>query len=136
MSDISVQWTTRTMSPLAQKSPALPLTLPLWPEQSRIVGMLTMSVLALNILDAWCTIVWVRMGIAQEANPLLRPLLESSEWSFLAVKMSIVCAGLGFLWQHRDLPMVRVGLAICTAVYGSLAIYHLDIAATAFGWYR
>lgn len=117
------------MSGLAQNSPRLPATLPLWPANHRIAGILTFCILALNIVDVWATILWVRMGVAQEANPLLAPLLEHSEWSFVTVKMGIVCAGLGFLWQHRDIALVRVGLAICTAVYGSLAVYHLSIGA-------
>lgn len=119
------------MSGLAQQSPRLPATLPLWPAPTKIAAMLTGSVLALNILDVWATLIWVRMGIAQEANPLLAPLLEHSEWAFVTVKMGIVCAGLGFLWQHRDVALVRMGLAVCTAAYGTLALYHLGIGLAA-----
>lgn len=120
------------MSGLAQHSPRLPATLPLWPAHTKIAAILTGCVLALNIVDVWCTVLWVRMGIASEANPLLAPLLEHSDWSFITVKMGVVCAGLGFLWQHRDIALVRIGLAVCTAVYASLALYHLGIAATVF----
>lgn len=108
--------------------------MPLWPKHSKIAAILCSSVVLLNIFDLWCTILWVRMGVAQEANPLLAPLLEHSEWTFATAKMGVVCAGLGFLWQHRDIALVRIGLAICTAVYGSLAAYHLSIAATVSQW--
>lgn len=108
--------------------PLLPSTMPLWPSRDQIVRTFVLSLLALNVFDAVCTVFWVRLGIAEEANPLLRPLLEHSTMAFFVVKMSMVCAGLGFLWYHREVPLVKVGLAFATAVYGSLAVYHMDIA--------
>ena len=113
--------------------PALPSTIPLWPSRDKVVRSLVLCVLMLNLFDAICTLLWVRMGIAEEANPLLRPLLECSELTFFVVKMSIVCAGLGFLWQQREIPLVKFGLAVATAVYGSLAAYHLDIGMRTMG---
>lgn len=86
---------------------------------------------SLNILDAILTIIWVRNGIAGEANPFMASLMEESDLAFLGVKilMGTIVAAVILRWGDRKLA--RYGIAAALAVYISVMGIHLMIFLTA-----
>lgn len=77
-----------------------------------------MTAYALNLFDLLCTLYAQSMG-AEELNPLMQsvPVL---------VAYKVIIVG-GLLWWLSGRPerAARIGLQICTAVYGLLAVYHV-----------
>ncbi|HYC78234.1 MAG TPA: DUF5658 family protein [Planctomycetota bacterium] len=91
---------------------------------------LAASVLLLNILDAWLTVVYLGYGGA-EANPVARYLLERGVGWFLAAKCFAVSVCLLFLVQHKNFAHVKPALRMLLAFYGALLLYHVYLQADA-----
>ena len=83
---------------------------------------LIVVVMVCNLLDALCTLAWVRMGV-EEANPLMRTALEAGPVPFLAVKMGLVGLGLLLFWGHRDVPWVRKALVGLAGFYTAVVVF-------------
>jgi hypothetical protein len=100
------------------------------------MGLLRASFLlfALNLLDGLLTIIWVRAGIATEANALMAGLLDIGDAPFLAVK--ILMGGLTVaviaLWGNRK--VARYGLSVALGAYLGLMIIHGLTALSAIGY--
>jgi len=90
---------------------------------------------SLNLLDALLTLIWVRNGIATEANRLMASLLDISDLTFLGVKIAIgTFAALVFLrWGHTS-RLGRYGLSFALAVYISLMGIHVLTGLSAVGF--
>ncbi len=86
--------------------------------------VLLVSVFLLNVLDAAFTLTWVREGGA-ERNPLMDRLLQSSEATFLNVKL--FTAGVAFVWlmAHKNFRVARFGLWALLGIYTALLAYHV-----------
>lgn len=93
----------------------------------------TFLLFSLNLLDAVLTIIWVRNGIATEANHLMARLLDLGDLTFLSAKIAIgtVAALVLLRWGNRRLA--RYGLTVALAVYISLMGIHAMTGLTAFG---
>ena len=100
------------------------------------MGLLRASFLlfGLNLLDALLTLVWVRAGVATEANFLMANLLDIGDAPFLAVK--ILMGGLTVaviaLWGNRK--VARYGLSVALGAYLGLMIIHIATGLTAAGY--
>ena len=72
---------------------------------------------ALNLADLLCTLYALSLGCTE-----LNPLLQSVQ---VLVAYKVVVVG-GLLWWLSGMPerAARIGLRICTAVYGLLSVYH------------
>lgn len=94
----------------------------------------TFLLFSLNLLDAILTIIWVRNGVATEANDLMARLLDKGDFAFLAAKLAIgtVTAIVLLRWGNRKLA--RYGLTVAIAVYISLMGIHIVTGLTAFGY--
>jgi len=68
------------------------------------------SLLVLNLLDAVFTLVWARAGLAQEANALMRDLINNHAVLFVVTKTALVGLGSYLLWQRRDRPIAVIGI--------------------------
>lgn len=93
----------------------------------------TSLLFALNFADAGLTLLWTRLGLAEEGNHLMGYLLESGPGPFLLFKVSIgLFAALCFYrWGH--LPAARLGLRIALGVYLVIFAIHLAVGAMACG---
>lgn len=93
----------------------------------------TSLLFALNFADAGLTLLWTRLGLAEEGNHLMGYLLESGPGPFLLFKISIgLFAALCFYrWGH--LPAARLGLRIALGVYLVIFAIHLAVGAMACG---
>lgn len=83
--------------------------------------------LVLNIVDAICTVAWFQMGVAHEANLLLRDLVERDTALFFATKIALVSLGLWVLWHRRAHRLALIGIAVAATAYYVLLLYHLQI---------
>ncbi|MFN7134829.1 MAG: DUF5658 family protein, partial [Myxococcales bacterium] len=71
-------------------------------EQRGPVGFaLVLALSVLNSLDAGFTAMFVRLGVATEANPLMAVLITASPALFVGVKLAVVNAGALCLWALR-----------------------------------
>lgn len=59
--------------------------------------------LGIGLVDLIVTAVLHSQGRIQELNPLMKPLIEQSEWLFAFVKgMTLVVAAIGLVWYGRQ----------------------------------
>ncbi len=63
------------------------------PRQFRWLNGIVKTVLVLNLLDALFTLVWVRIGLAREANALMRDLVNEHAVLFVVTKLGLVSLG-------------------------------------------
>src|SRR5262245_43994245 len=88
----------------------------------------------LNLLDGLLTIVWVRAGVATEANQLMAHLLDIGNWPFLAVKIGMGAFAAIVLYIGGNRRLARYGLALVLAIYIGLMGLHIFTGLTAFGY--
>jgi len=95
-------------------------------EQFSWLGSLLQIVIALNLIDAVLTIIWVHSGRATEANPLLAELVNNTPLLFVLVKMSLVVSASYLLWRHRRRASAVIGIFMVFGGYYALLLYHLQ----------
>lgn len=99
-------------------------------DKSRWIGAVLGVTLILNLVDLIATLIFVKLGYAEEANPLMAGLLELGAPVFAAGKLAIVSAGVYVLWRYRDRVLARVGSVVVSVAYGLLTVYHASWAET------
>jgi uncharacterized membrane protein len=87
------------------------------------------ALLVLNLLDALFTLVWVRSGLAREANPLIDQLVNEHAVGFVLVKLGLVGLGSWVLWHRRDRPAAVIGIVAAFLTYYLILLYHLQYAS-------
>jgi hypothetical protein len=103
------------------------------PHQFDWLRWMLIALITLNIFDGVFTLIWVRSGMATEANVLVRQLVLEHAPLFLAVKVSLVCLGAFLLWRRRTHPLAAVGIVGSFLAYYLLLLHHLDFASWLFG---
>ncbi len=93
----------------------------------------TFLLFSLNLLDALLTIMWVRNGVAAEANNLMARLLDSGDFTFLSAKIAIGTLTALVLLRWGNRALARYGLSLALAIYISLMGIHVVTGLTAFG---
>jgi hypothetical protein len=99
------------------------------PEHFRWLQGIVKAVLVLNLLDALFTLVWVRSGLAREANPLIDRLVNENAVGFVLVKLGLVGLGSWLLWHRRQRPAAVIGIVAAFLVYYFVLLYHLHYAS-------
>ena len=56
-------------------------------------SLFLICIFLLSVLDATFTLIWIKAGLAVEANPILAPLVEHGDFSFVATKIFLTGAG-------------------------------------------
>ncbi|MEO8699823.1 MAG: DUF5658 family protein [Kofleriaceae bacterium] len=84
------------------------------------------AVIILNLLDAIFTIIYTRLGLAVESNPLMDKVLVSSPVLFMIAKLGLVSLGVLLLWRLRYHRAARFGLLGTSTAYIALLVYHLS----------
>ena len=80
----------------------------------------------LSILDAVFTMIWIKTGMAVEANPLLGSLLEHGDLPFILTKVFLTGCGCAFLgWSKSKSRFAKASILTLLALYCCLTIYHL-----------
>lgn len=91
------------------------------------------GLVALNVLDAAFTLLWVRAGVATEANLLIRKLVTEHTVLFVATKIALVSLGALLLWRCRRNPMAVVGVFGAFLAYYWVLLQHLEFASWLVG---
>jgi hypothetical protein len=99
------------------------------PQQFRWLDGIVKTVLVLNLLDAIFTLVWVRAGLAREANVLLRNLVNEHAVLFVVVKLSLVGLGSWILWRRRTHAAAVVAIFAVFLAYYVILLYHLQYSS-------
>ena len=113
--------------------PETPPAAPHWvgtPQHFEWLHGIVKCVLVLNLLDAIFTLIWVRAGLALEANLLIDKLVNEHALLFFAVKLGLVGMGSWLLWRWRSRPLAVVCIFVAFAAYYALLLYHVQYAAT------
>lgn len=84
------------------------------------------AVLVLNLVDAMFTLIYTRVGVATEANPLMAQALAASPLAFMAAKLALVSLGVALLWRLRARRAAVAGLIAAGTAYTGLLLYHLS----------
>jgi formate hydrogenlyase subunit 3/multisubunit Na+/H+ antiporter MnhD subunit len=100
------------------------------PEHFHWLHGIVKAVLVLNLLDAIFTLLWVRAGLAHEANLMIDKLVKEHALAFFAVKLGLVGMGSWLLWKRRENPTAVVAIFIAFLVYYLVLLYHIQYAAT------
>lgn len=85
----------------------------------------TILLFLLNLLDAVLTIVWVRNGIAGEANHLMAYLLDIGDAPFLGAKLAIGTLAAVVLLRFGNRPLAKYGVTAALVVYMGVMGIHL-----------
>lgn len=68
---------------------------------------------------------WVNLGIAEEMNPLMAPVLSYSPIAFIVVKTLLVSLGLFVCYRYYMYRLVNYGIFISFCAYLTVFIMHL-----------
>jgi hypothetical protein len=89
---------------------------------------------SLNLVDAIVTIIWVRSGLAPEANHLMATLLDLGVLPFLLVKLGIGAAACATLIYGSGFRAARIGVAVALVVYMGVMLTHVVTGFAALGF--
>ncbi len=88
--------------------------------------VVVMAIIALNLLDAWFTLLFLSHG-GKEMNPVVQMVLDLSvqPWPFLLLKTLGIGLACAFLILTKHFRSARIGLAIVLIGYTVLLGWHL-----------
>lgn len=100
------------------------------------MGPLSKSCLlvALNLIDAQLTLVWIRMNVATEGNALMARILQHGDAPFFVAKLAIGGVAAYILYRFAHLPLAKHGLTAVLGIYGMLMVIHAAAGCSALGW--
>lgn len=93
----------------------------------RWLGRSLQWTVVLNGADAAFTLLFVGLGLATEANPLMADLLERSPLAFVLVKIVLVSLSVGLLWRLREHRTASTAAAVAVLAYFAVIAQHLRI---------
>ena len=85
-------------------------------------------ILIMNLVDALATLWWIRLGIAEEDNPIMAFVLESNESAFILIKTALVVLSIFLLWRMRDFISARILIIPVFLIYSYVTMLHLSAA--------
>jgi hypothetical protein len=89
-------------------------------------SLLILGIFSLSAVDAFFTLMWIKSGLAVEANPLLKDLIEHGDFSFLATKIALTGLGCLFLASVKDRSrFAKIAIVSLFLVYVTLTMYHM-----------
>jgi cytochrome bd-type quinol oxidase subunit 2 len=94
----------------------------------RAVRWAASIVIVLNMLDAVWTLTFVRIGAANEGNPLMDQALEHGPLWFMLAKLTLVSLSVMLLWRLRHRRSATVGLFSAALTYLVICGYHVSQA--------
>lgn len=85
--------------------------------------------LVLNVLDGLFTLTYLELGLAHEANPLMREAYALSPLGFMVFKLLVVNAGVWVLAAHWSSRLARGALGAATFAYAVIVVWHVAFLA-------
>lgn len=83
------------------------------------------SILVLSLVDGILTTVWLALGLAKEANPIMDLAISHSYETFIILKMSLTIFGVYTLSLFTELKIVRLSVYFIYTVYFLVFSYHI-----------
>jgi Domain of unknown function (DUF5658) len=83
-----------------------------------------LGICALNLLDAFFTLVYLQRG-GSEANPIADAMLRKSPTFFVFWKTFVLGNALAILCLHKNFRRARAGIVVGAGIYVLLILYHL-----------
>ncbi len=83
------------------------------------------SLLVFNLLDGLFTLLFLQLGLAAEANPLMRLFYEVDPVAFMLSKIALVHAGFALLSWQRNHWVARASIHGGAVLYAGIVAYHL-----------
>src|SRR5688500_6749471 len=99
-----------------------------WGWEEPKVTASAVALLIFNLLDGLFTLVFLQLGVAEEANPLMRLAYACSPLVFMAVKLFVVSLGVLLLSACRPAPPAQWAMAGGAGLYATIVAYHLSFA--------
>lgn len=95
------------------------------------VFVIVVGIVALNLLDAWFTLLFLSHG-GQELNPVVQALLDSAwhPWPFIGMKTVGIGLACMFLAMARNFQAARLGLWAVFLGYTCLLGWHLYLLSS------
>ncbi len=92
--------------------------------------VLVIAIVALNLLDAWFTLLFLSHG-GRELNPVVQSVLDldSHPWPFLLFKTLGIGCACAFLTVTKNFRPARIGLWVVFVGYSVLLGWHLYLLA-------
>ena len=87
-----------------------------------------LAIVALNVLDAWFTILLLSYG-GQEMNPVVAMVLTWGIGPFIACKSIGIGVCLAFLTLTKNFPISRIGMGTVLLGYLALLFWHLYLVS-------
>ena len=88
--------------------------------------LVTTAILILSLLDGILTGLQLHQGLASEANPLMRAILDRGGiYPFLGVKAALTALPLSVIILHKNWALGRSAARLCLWSYIFVAIYHI-----------
>ncbi|MFK7742570.1 MAG: DUF5658 family protein [Planctomycetota bacterium] len=90
-----------------------------------VVLLVVLSIVALNLLDAFYTLLFLSHG-GQELNPIVQVVLDSTwhPWPFLLMKTVGIGIAAAFLMTAKFFRPARFGMGVVLVGYGTLLGWH------------
>ncbi len=95
-------------------------------EQIQWLGGIVRAIVIFNLCDAIFTLWWVQAGVAEEANALMRQLVNEGALLFVLAKIALVSLGALFLWRRRTHGLAVVAIFMSFLVYYLVLLYHIQ----------
>ncbi len=96
----------------------------------RVPGLgISIAILILNLLDALFTLAFLKLGLAEEANPLMSLVYRSSPLGFVLIKLAMVQLGVMILHSNRRFRLAQYALNGGATIYVCIVSYHLAFIA-------
>jgi hypothetical protein len=89
------------------------------------------SLVMLNLFDALATLLWVRLGLATEANPVMAQALDTGPGLFILAKVMLVTLAVGLLWRLRGERLARLAAVPLGSLYAMVAGGHVGFGLLA-----
>ncbi|MEQ9504046.1 MAG: DUF5658 family protein [Deltaproteobacteria bacterium] len=84
------------------------------------------AILVLNAIDAILTVLWIQLGFASEANPILAELAHGEPVVFVATKLALVSLGVLLLVRHTARRFARAAVGGGLLAYSAVFAFHLS----------
>jgi hypothetical protein len=89
--------------------------------------------LALNALDSFLTIIWIKTGIAPEGNLFMASLLGMGVLPFLLFKNAMGLFTAAVLFYGSNFRLAKYGLNLAIFAYSFAMVTHLFTGLAAYG---
>ncbi|MFH1728205.1 MAG: DUF5658 family protein [Pseudomonadota bacterium] len=81
--------------------------------------------LIFNLLDGIFTTLFIELGVATEANPIMNALYNTSPITFMFGKIILMMAGCYLLHKNIAKSLAKLAVILAFGVYSLIIIYHL-----------